>query len=51
MIRFFLRFMGEKEKTQVIAKDLPAEARGESFKEEQNCAVFPAKWTQLCLKS
>jgi hypothetical protein len=34
MIRFFLRFLREKEKTRVFDKDSRAEARCESFQEK-----------------
>jgi hypothetical protein len=50
MIRLFLRFMREKEKTPVIAKDSRAEARRESFREDQNCAVFSGKMDQMMLE-
>jgi hypothetical protein len=50
MIRFFLLFMREKEKTQVIAKDSRAEARRESFREAQNSAFFTCKMDQMMLE-
>jgi hypothetical protein len=50
MIRFFLPFMREKEKTRVIAKDSRAEARRKSFRQDQNCAVFTGKMDQIMLE-
>jgi hypothetical protein len=51
MIRFFLRFMREKEKTRVIAKDSRTEARRESFRQDQNCAVFTGNMDQIMLEN
>jgi hypothetical protein len=48
------RFMREKEKTRVIDKDSRAEVRRESFREDQNGAVFSGKIDQMkinCLVS
>jgi hypothetical protein len=50
MIRFFLRFMREKEKTRVIDHDSRAEVRRESFREDQNCVFFSGKTDQMMLE-
>jgi hypothetical protein len=50
MIRFFLRFMREKEKTRVNDKDSRAEVRRESFREDQNCVFFSGKTDQMMLE-
>jgi hypothetical protein len=44
------RFMREKEKTRVIDKDSRAEVRRESFREDQNGAVFSGKIDQMMLE-
>jgi hypothetical protein len=51
MIRFFLRFMREKEKTRVIDNDSRAEVRRDSFREDQNCVgFFCGKTDQMMLE-
>jgi hypothetical protein len=49
-IRFFLRFMREKEKTRVNDKDSRAEVRRESFREDQKKLFFSVKTDQMMLK-
>jgi hypothetical protein len=57
MIRFFLRFLREKEKTRVFSKDSRAKARRESFQEKGQIGakVFKtakkiAKWKEKLLE-
>jgi hypothetical protein len=58
MIRFFLRFLQEKEKTRVFDKDSRAEARCESFQEKGEIgarvikkAKLEAKWNEKLLET